>query len=146
MKLHLPKITLETLTEKQLALYHNIDTQAYGELLAKAVAKKIVQGEGLFHAHRDYCGSGLFFYNELFTLGMIQDGYGYSYEEDIVATFESEEDFVQWLAKENDQSMSCYTNQFNTQPITKIRIDWFLEEHYSPVWNDYCHYIKERNT
>ena len=145
MTLHLPKIELETLTEKQLTAYHNLETTVYGKTLATAVAKKITHGEGLYHSHRDYCGSGLFYYNDVFTLGMIHDGYGYSNPEDVVATFDSEVEFIAWLSEENDQSMSLYTNQFNNQSVSKIRIDWFLEADYSPTWNAYCNYIREKH-
>jgi len=143
MKLCIPKIKEDTLSEKELSIYSNLDQQCYGPDIASKVAYKLVEGRGLFHSHKYYCGMGLFFYENLFTMGDVHDGYEAPFE--YVVSCNDEEDFILWLSNENDQSMSLYGERFNNQTITKIRLEWFLEEEYSPVWNDYCMYIRRRN-
>jgi hypothetical protein len=141
MELHIPKITLESLSETQVAQFKNLSSQAYGEQLAIKVSEKLINNpaeiHGLFLSHRDYCGLGLFIDKDTFILSTVYDGYGIH---TIIASFNSKADFVTWLAHENDQSMSLFGEKFNNQTITKLRLDWFLEAHYSPVWNDYCLY------
>lgn len=146
MILHQPKITLETLTEKELALYHNLDLQPYGKDLATQVAQKLLvpqyEGWGLYHSHRDYCGLGLFFDQGNYSMGVVNDGYGPG---DPVITFEDQQEFTTWLANENDQSMALYGERFHNQTITKVRLEWFLEANYSPVWNDFCQYLRSNS-
>lgn len=137
------KINKDTLSEKDLKIYHNLDDLPFGSELAEQVAVKLHVSEGVYHGHRDYCGLGLFYYANYYTLGSVYDGYDAPNE--IIVTFKEKTDFVNWLAKESDQSMSVYGERFNNQTITKIRLEWFLEEQYSPVWNDYRRYIRERN-
>ena len=116
MKLLVPKIALDTLTEEELAIYANLDPQPYGRDMAIAVAEKLLTGTSLYHAHRDYCGIGLFFYENVYTLGAVIDGYDAPYE--IIGTCQTRANFVNWLAKESDQSMSRYGKKFNNQTIT----------------------------
>ncbi|QNL51785.1 hypothetical protein H8S90_09510 [Olivibacter sp. SDN3] len=143
MKLYIPKISLKTLSEKELERYHMLDSRAFGKGLAYRVAAKLTRSPnesgGLYFAHRDYCGMGLYLNDGQFTLGTVYDGRG---PFPIVATFESEKDFSQWLAEQSDQSMALYGEKFDNQTITKIRLEWYLEEHYSTSWNAYCHYIR----
>lgn len=71
----------------------------------------------------------------------------------IIIIFEDENEFVKWLAHQNDQSMSLIVAakanntsfRFNNQTITKTRLEYFLEAEYSPVWNAYCDYLKKKN-
>lgn len=80
-----------------------------------------------------YCGTGLYFFEDKYTIGEVNDGMG---PYPIIATFENEDEFVTWLANQNDQSMSLmaavtnnYTSfKFNNQTITKIRLEYFLEQ------------------
>ncbi len=143
--LHLPKISLDILSPKERGVHLRLNKEAYGEELAKKVAKRLgtakYRGWGLYHSHRDYCGLGIFLFDQLYTLGVVNDGYG---PHPVLVTFEKEKDFVHWLAQENDQSMALYGENFNNQTITRLRLEWFLEESYSPVWNDYCHYLRTR--
>ncbi|MFD0796221.1 hypothetical protein ACFQZJ_02015 [Maribacter chungangensis] len=143
MKLFAPKIETKKLTKKELALYHNLNAVPYGNALATSVSQKLIKSKdahhGLYHSHRDYCGLGLFYENGLFTLATVNDGYG---PDSTVASFDSQTYFISWLAHENDQSMSLYGEKFNNQTITKIRLEWYLEDNYSPVWNAYCTYVR----
>ena len=82
-----------------------------------------------------------FFYKKEFVLSTVYDGYG---PNSIIIIFDSKEEFITWLSKESDQSMSLYGEEFNNQTITKLRLDWFLEDNYSPVWNSYCNYVSEK--
>ena len=145
--LHIPKINLEILSEKELVIYGNLDNQPYGRSLALDVTKKLsipeYEGWGLFHSHRDYCGLGLFFFEGFYSLGVVFDGYS---PYPLLVTCKKEVDFIAWLSNENDQSMTLYGKKFNNQTITRLRLEWFLEDNYSPVWNDYCRYLRDRNT
>lgn len=142
MNLLIAKIALDTLTEKQSDIYQNLACEPYGQELANQVADKLLRtNKGLYHAHRDYCGLGLFVHEGLFTLASVEDGYGV-YQ--VVASFSDKAEFITWLAAENDQSMALYGEQFDNQTITKDRLKWYLEADYSPVWNDYCRYLREK--
>lgn len=143
MKIEFPKYPLEKLSGEHRKLYDNLDCNPYGETLATSVADKLLKGKGLYHSHRDYCGVGLYFHKDIYTLAIVYDGADFPYH--VIATFENKFEFIAWLGKENDQSMSLFGEGFNNQTITKIRIDWFLDDEYSPVWNDYCDYIRKRN-
>ena len=144
--LHIPKISLETLSDKELERYYNLDDEAFGKALALGVAKKLMEnpGEsgGLYLSHRDYCGMGLYVHEGKFTLGTVYDGRG---PYPVVASFESAPEFVQWLTTQSDQSMALYGEEFDNQTITEIRLEWYLEDNYSPIWNTYCMYIRERD-
>src|SRR5690606_7941730 len=105
-------------------------------------------GGGLYHAHRDYCGIGLYFLAGKFTLGVVNDGMG---PHPMLATFDNDEQFEVWLAAQSDRSMSLifdttYGSKFNNQTITRLRLQWYLEEHYSPTWNAYALYAREQST
>lgn len=142
MQLLVPKIDSSQLTGQELALYKNLNDTPYGLELAKEVTAKLSDtvkvSQGLYHAHRDYCGLGLFYENGTFKLTTVNDGYG---PDSTIASSDSKSVFTTWLAKENDQSMSLYGEKFNNQTITKIRLDWYLQANYSPVWNDFCAYL-----
>lgn len=142
MKLYVPKITIDQLTAQEISLYKNLSSNSYGTVLAAQVIDKLKNTsevyEGLYHSHRDYCGLGLFYENDLFKLTTVYDGYG---PESTIISFDSKVEFIEWLALENDQSMSLYGEKFNNQTITKIRLDWYLQANYSPAWNDYCHFV-----
>ena len=139
-------IKLETLTDEELEVYYKLDAQSFGESLSQQIALKLKkpmhEGRGLFHGHRDYCGLGLCFHKGVFTIGEIHDGYTPPHP--VILSFEKEKDFVSWLSKESEQNMALYGEKFNNQTITRIRLEWFLEDNYSSVWNDYRAYLRER--
>ncbi|MGX1641615.1 hypothetical protein [Sphingobacterium sp. NPDC055431] len=145
MQLYIPKIELDSLDKSGLEIYQGLDAEPYGPDLASKVCKKLMQnpGEdtGLYFSHRDYCGLGLYFINQQFMLGVVNDGYGPA---PMLASCESDTDLVNWLSQESDQTMSLYGSHFNNQTITKSRLEWYLEENYSPTWNMYCLYMNDR--
>ena len=142
MKINIPKISLEKLNQKETEILYNLKSDSYGEKLAEKISEKLIKPDnrGLYFSHRDYCGIGIFFHNGNFVLSTVYDGYGI---DEVIAEFDSQSEFINWLSKENDQSMSLYGKKFNNQTITKLRLSWFLEENYSPIWNDYCCYVRE---
>ena len=146
MELFIPKIALETLTETERERYAALDQTPYGESIARAVAGKLsenpTEGGGLYFAHRDYCGMGLYKLEEKFILGTVNDARG---PYPVVATFGSEAAFADWLADQSDRSMALYGEKFDNQTITRLRLEWYLEDAYSAVWNVYCNYVRERN-
>lgn len=144
MKISVPKISLEALSKKETQIFNNLNSICYGEELALKISAKLIKvsikNSGVYFSHRDYCGLGIFFDKEKFILSTVYDGY----ENDVVVTFDSKQEFIEWLSKENNQSMSLYGKEFNNQTITKVSLEWFLEKNYSPVWNSSCSYIRER--
>jgi len=161
MELPTSNISYQSLTEAEQDTYRALSDEPYGGVLAAKVAGKLrldpssvsrngfyTSGGGLYHAHRDYCGIGLYFFEGKFTLGEVNDGMG---PHPILATFEGEEQFVAWLSRQSDQGMSVIADgrygsaRFNNQTITRLRLEWYLEEHYSPGWNTYCAYVREKS-
>lgn len=142
MEIYIPKISLAQLSHKETDLLYQLKSENYGRKLAKKVAKKLMEAgnSGLYFAHRDYCGIGIFYQSDNFVLSTVYDGYGI---DQVILKFDFQSEFIDWLANENDQSMSLYGEKFNNQTITKLRLDWFLEENYSPVWNSYCLYARK---
>jgi len=142
-----PEIASSSLSEQDLQIFHSLDQETYGQEFAGKVAEKLKQAP-LYHSHRDYCGIGLYVFGGKFTLGEVYDGRG---PHPVLITFESQEEFVEWLANQSDQGMSLMVRDdrlsfnFNNQTITKIRLEYFLEDDYSPVWNLYCAYVRKRS-
>src|SRR5690606_23313207 len=133
MKVHIPQIPISILREQELAKYHDLNDERYGEYLARDVTAELkANPSGLFHSHRDYCGIGLYFFDGKFTLGEVNDGMG---PYPIILTFEDTDEFLTWLADQSDQSMSLiaavkdnyFSFKFNNQTITKPRLRYFLE-------------------
>lgn len=161
MKSFFPEISPSSLSEQDLEIFHSLGQETYGRELAGKVAEKLKRdpiklnedgyyvGSGGFRlSHRDYCGVGLYFFEGKFTLGEVNDGMG---PYPILITFENQEEFTAWLANQSDQSMSLMVRNdrlsfnFNNQTITKIRLEYFLEDDYDPVWNSYCAYVGKRS-
>src|SRR5690606_41751502 len=124
--------------------YLTLRDEPYRITLAAAVVGQLRRHPiALYHAHRDYCGTGLYFIDGKFTLGEVNDGMG---PHPVLATFDNEVVFVEWLARQSDQRMALifnttYGSKFNNQTITGKRLEWYLEENYSPTWNPYCMYL-----
>lgn len=87
-----------------------------GKDIAAKVADRLEKGEELVYRHRDYCGMGLRFVENVFVYGEAQDGYilapveistwskppeSWEYR-----TFAGREDFIRWLAVQTDESLS----------------------------------------
>ncbi len=139
----IPRISLNQLSDKEVQIFHGLNSGNYGKRLSNGVAEKLAKStseyEGLYFSHRDYCGIGIFVQKEKFVLSTVYDGYGV---DSIIAEFDSKSEFIEWLSNESDQSMSLFGEKFNNQTITKLRLNWYLEDNYSPVWNSYCQYIR----
>ncbi|MFT6370966.1 MAG: hypothetical protein ACJAWH_002051 [Maribacter sp.] len=75
---------------------------------------------GLYFSHHDYCGLGLIYKNGTFTLNTSYNGYGLDIR---IASFNSNVDFTNWLARESAQGISLYRKASNNQTIAKIRLD-----------------------
>ena len=136
------KISPEGLSEYDQAIYQKLNAEVYGKELATKVCEKLMKMDyiqGLHLSHRDYCGIGIFLSGDQFVLCLVPDGWGM----DNILTIGSQESFISWLASESDQSMSLYGHEFNNQTITQIRLKWFLEDHYSPSWNDYVYDVNQ---
>jgi len=145
MNLYIPKITVEDLSNKQSAFLKSLDDIVYGKELASRVVKKLYDPSSSYnqicHSHKDYCGIGIFIVKNKPTIGTAFDGAG---PWDSIADFESRTEFENWLVNQNDKSMALLGKEFNNQTISRIRLEWFLEENYSPVWNEFCLYKKHK--
>lgn len=149
MQVYQPKIAIGTLTDKQLEIFHDLNDDMYGIELATKIAEKLMQtneNKGLLFNHRDYCGLGLFYHQQRFILYEVEDGNSPNNnflfrKEDVVASFDTQQEFIHWLANENDKSMSLYGSNFNNQTITKIRLLWFLQKDYSSSLNAFYNFL-----
>lgn len=146
MELLIPKIDIEALTPKESEVYKHLDQSPYGMALANQVAAKLKENPdesgGLYHSHRDYCGVGIYLLHNRFCMGVVNDGRG---PYPTIISFDNNHEFINWLASENDQSMALYGERFNNQTISKIRLEWYLDKAYSPIWNAYCTYVRENH-
>ncbi|MGJ1203540.1 hypothetical protein [Sphingobacterium lactis] len=145
MNLIIPKIEIERLSAREMDYYQELDNTPYGQTLALKITDKLLLNPtemgGLYFSHRDYCGLGLFIKNGLFLLADVYDGWGAN---KTIASWSSAKEFADWLSKENDQSMSLYGESFNNQTITKLRLEWYLEENYDNSNTAYALYLESR--
>ncbi|MGM1429521.1 hypothetical protein ACS126_09695 [Sphingobacterium lactis] len=145
MNLIIPKIEIETLSAREMDYYQELDNTPYGQTLALKITDKLklnpTEMAGLYFSHRDYCGMGLFIKDGLFLLADVHDGWGAN---KTIASWSSALEFADWLSKENDQSMSLYGESFNNQTITKLRLEWYLEENYDNSNTAYALYLESR--
>lgn len=153
MNLSSSHLEVSNLTEKEFLTYKDLNSERFGLQLSQLIARKLstttersaginVYGDGLYHSHRDYCGIGIYFIDRAYTIGEVNDGMG---PFPIISTFDTEEEFIHWLADQSDQSMSIFTlTSFNNQTITRLRMEYYLEEDYSPIWNDFATYVNNR--
>jgi len=146
VELLIPKIEIESLTSKELKIYKHLNQSPYGMALATQVTAKLKKNPnesgGLYLSHRDYCGLGIYLLRNRFCLGIVNDGRG---PYPTILSFDHSHEFTSWLASENDQSMALYGERFNNQTISKIRLEWYLDNAYSPIWNAYCTYVRENH-
>lgn len=103
------------------------DTQVYGLALARSVADYLMTVGGIYHQHRDYCGMGLWWENDFFGYGEVEDGWPASAEK----SFASAEDFSCWLADQSDHSLSRidHPDRFKraNQCLTRKRLEQVLK-------------------
>ncbi len=102
------------------------DQSPYGKDLAEKVADKLLTGEQLMYRHRDYCGTGLQFYENNFEYGEVHDCVIW----EPVHRFAAKEDFVKWLAQQSDHSMAWVEgSRFSpgNQTINRDRLEKFVK-------------------
>jgi hypothetical protein len=96
----------------------------YGDSLAENVAVYLQNGKCLTYEHKEYCGTGLIFEDNVYYYCEVYDG---STFREILA-FDTKKKFVTWLAKQTDYSMSRIDEEgisefsVNNQCITKERL------------------------
>ncbi len=108
----------------------------FGIELARQVAAKLkaqcISG-GLYYSHRDYCGHGLIYRDGQFMLIEVYDGF--PDQSQILATWDSEEEFVGYVAELSDFTCSgadaevalFYTNDSFWLNNQRITMDWLRE-------------------
>ena len=141
MKNCLPLINYANLSKEECEIFHSLDQHAFGmDLANKVLGKLMSDSDGLYFSHRDYCGVGIYYLDDKIVIGEVNDGMG---PYPVLISFDAQLEFVNWLSIQTDQSMSlCCRNSFNNQTITKIRLEYFLKENYTPNWNSYCIYLE----
>ncbi len=122
MIIHIPKIKFEALNSIQTKEYQKLNSTPYGGGLANKIANKLMLSKGfsggIYFAHRDYCGLGIFYTEGIFKKSIVYDGYS---NIEAILQINSRQEFIDWLSKESDQSMAWYGTKFNKQTITKSR-------------------------
>lgn len=98
----------------------------YGTELAEKVAEALKQGS-IGNGHRDYCGMGLEIREDVYCYGEIWDGGMMTPLE----TFKNSKDFITWLSKQSDASMSRINEKdpwyWNNQVINRKRLETFVQ-------------------
>ncbi len=118
-----------------------LSKEPLGKEFVRAIAKRLYHKELFMGYHRDYCGHGLDYNDGEFRLVLVSDGW----VDKILHTWESEEAFVSFFARQSDYSMSgadkdeeiFYTEdsfELNNQRLVKAKlqeaIDFRYEERY----------------
>jgi hypothetical protein len=98
--------------------------EPFGSALAQSIASHLKQGLQIRFSHKEYCGLGLRYAENFFIYGEVRDGElvtpsNFSYENEKWPgrsageriQMESESDFVDWLAKQSNDSLSGDGNQ-----------------------------------
>ncbi len=113
------------------------DSKAYGNSLAENVAVALMNGKCICYSHREYCGMGLIYENEVFYYCEVTDGCNFWEQQ----SFQNKKAFVSWLAKQSDYTMSRAEEKdisefyINNQCLTKDRLRNAAE------WIDKADYI-----
>lgn len=95
--------------------------EPYGAALARAVAGALRRGVAIAYQHRDYCGMGLVFDGGAYLYGSIYDGQ----MQEVSARFDSERDFVAWLAAQTDDALAGHDAppfERDNQRLTRARL------------------------
>ena len=78
--------------------------EAIGRDISKKVAQKLRRGKNIYNQHRDYCGHGLTYKDSKYCFVLVHDGWlEYS---DVIVSLDSEEDFVSFLSRQSDFTLS----------------------------------------
>lgn len=96
---------------------------SYGRDLATKFANRLMSVGMYGNSHRDYCGMGFVVQNGTILYVRLWDG-ALTKPEDILKKFSSKENFITWLAKQSDQSLSQKNDKDefyrNNQTITLL--------------------------
>lgn len=96
-----------------------------GIILAGQVAAQLMNGRSLVYRHRDYCGTGLIYYDKTFFYSRFYDGS----KEKLLEKFTVASEFITWLAHQTDRSLSGEREEFFykfNQRITRLRLIEFV--------------------
>src|SRR5690606_26349282 len=138
MELLVPKISKDSLTEDQLRIHERLGSKPFGIKLAKAVLEKLkdrrTKVNGLYYSGRGYCGIGLFV--DKYQRPVMQTVFNGAAALPIIARFNSDDnDFLSWLAQENEQSMSLYGGQFHGRILSRARLMYYLKDDFNPAFD-----------
>lgn len=103
-----------------------------GKEMAEKVAKRLRMKCDLAYDHRDYCGTGLTWYNGSYIYGRVWDGL----VSDPIKKFEQEHEFIEWLAGQTNQSLDGHDEKDafykNNQRLTLTRLFEFVNSKPTP--------------
>lgn len=89
------------------ATIEKLNRSKIGIELASKVAKKLLKDKGrkgIWYTHRDYCGHGLISIDDNISLVEVHDGD--PLDGKALLSWKSESDFISWLARQSDFSLS----------------------------------------
>jgi len=101
-----------TILVRHLNEDHYLSTNHFGYELANQVAEKLIKHDSFGDAHPGHCGTGLFYNKRCFMVASVYDGEPW----DEYKIFETQEEFVEWLAKQSDWSMSGFSEDPESIP------------------------------
>lgn len=113
--------------ERKLAFRQMLEgnNEPFGMVLARKVVERLKQ-RSFGHGHRDYCGMGLEYRGGVYLYGGLWDGM----MEERARVFVSEEELVEWLARQSDASMAMLEEvddfYWGNQTVTRSRLEEFV--------------------
>jgi hypothetical protein len=118
-----------------------LNKQPYGETLAEAVYHYLSSHKIIRHNHYGYCGVGFVLVDDEIFYTHFDEWDSYLNKQDyqggtayigIIKRFTSAKDFVEWLAKQTDESLSGKESAdswyINNQRITKQRLEFLIND------------------
>ena len=120
-----------------------IVNNTYGRKLAEKVAEYLVGKGPVSYSHKDYCGVGFIYVNGEFAYTHFVEGapdldaqhipdggrkrrWASGFPSGVIAKFKSKNEFIEWLANQNDESLSGNESKnrwyVNNQRITRERL------------------------
>lgn len=122
---------MSNLSESQKSELALLSSEPFGRDLAAKVAKYLKKHGRIAYNHRDYCGMGLFYFDNGYLYTAVDDGHPVPYYgKERGWYFDNMHSFIDWLADQSDYSLSNFENPhtFNNQTITKTRLQATLHK------------------
>lgn len=102
----------------------------YGKEIAEKFFDHLQSSGGFYSSHKGYCGTGFFFDSKTTSIryATVYEGW----PDQILKTFQSKMEFVDWFSQQSDESLSMKEHNVpfleNNQTITYELISWVLKK------------------